>query len=164
MTEPVTVDVVSSIDEYLDRSDWRVNANANQGYSLGGLILNTAGKVIANYWLSQVYPADVGAAQDPKGLSGLAHMFEHMAFKGTPQIGTTNYPAEKKLLDELEELLDEAGYFFPPDRVPSTKRTLRTLLTKPGWNAQEVRTLRGVLSALNKPRPRGQRASNALSS
>ena len=61
-TAPVTVDVASSIDEYLDRSDWRVNANANQGYSLGGLILNTAGKVVANYWLSQVYPAAVGEA------------------------------------------------------------------------------------------------------
>ena len=56
------VDVVSSIDEYLDRSDWRVNANANQGYSLGGLILNTSGKVIANYWLSEVYPLEVGRA------------------------------------------------------------------------------------------------------
>lgn len=56
------VDVVASIDEYLDRSDWRVNANANQGYSLGGLILNTAGKVIANYWLSEVYPQEVGQA------------------------------------------------------------------------------------------------------
>ncbi len=56
------VDVASSIDEYLDRSDWRVNANANQGYSLGGLILNTSGKVIANYWLSEIYPAAVGAA------------------------------------------------------------------------------------------------------
>ncbi|ADG75653.1 anaerobic ribonucleoside-triphosphate reductase [Cellulomonas flavigena DSM 20109] len=56
------VDVVSSIDEYLDRSDWRVNANANQGYSLGGLILNTAGKVVANYWLSEVYPPEVGHA------------------------------------------------------------------------------------------------------
>ena len=44
---PVVVDVASTVDEYLDRSDWRVNANANQGYSLGGLILNTAGKVIA---------------------------------------------------------------------------------------------------------------------
>ncbi|WP_159810784.1 ribonucleoside triphosphate reductase [Cellulomonas citrea] len=62
MTTSVTVDVASSIDEYLDRSDWRVNANANQGYSLGGLILNTAGKVIANYWLSQVYPEAVGSA------------------------------------------------------------------------------------------------------
>ncbi|HRO32108.1 MAG TPA: ribonucleoside triphosphate reductase [Brevundimonas sp.] len=58
----VTVDVTSSINEYLMRADWRVNANANQGYSLGGLILNVSGKVIANYWLSQVYPAAVGRA------------------------------------------------------------------------------------------------------
>ena len=56
------VDVVATIEEYLDRSDWRVNANANQGYSLGGLILNTAGKVVANYWLSRVYPGDVERA------------------------------------------------------------------------------------------------------
>ena len=42
------IDVARSIDEYLDRQDWRVNANANQGYSLGGLILNTSGKMIAN--------------------------------------------------------------------------------------------------------------------
>ncbi len=56
------VEVESSINEYLDRSDWRVRANANQGYSLGGLILNVAGKVTANYWLSHVYPAEVGRA------------------------------------------------------------------------------------------------------
>ena len=56
------VDVSSSINEYLDRSDWRVRANANQGYSLGGLILNTSGKMIANYWLSHVYPLEIGNA------------------------------------------------------------------------------------------------------
>ncbi|NBC12154.1 MAG: ribonucleoside triphosphate reductase [Gammaproteobacteria bacterium] len=56
------VDVAASINEYLDRSDWRVSANANQGYSLGGLILNTSGKMIANYWLSHVYPPQVGEA------------------------------------------------------------------------------------------------------
>ena len=56
------VDVSSSINEYLDRSDWRVSANANQGYSLGGLILNTSGKMIANYWLSHVYPPEIGEA------------------------------------------------------------------------------------------------------
>lgn len=56
------VDVAASINEYLDRADWRVNANANQGYSLGGLILNVSGKVVANYWLSHVYPAQVGRA------------------------------------------------------------------------------------------------------
>ena len=56
------VDVQSSINEYLTRADWRVNANANQGYSLGGLILNVAGKVTANYWLSHVYAPEIGQA------------------------------------------------------------------------------------------------------
>lgn len=56
------VDVESTMREYLDRSDWRVNANANQGYSLGGLILNTAGKVTANYWLNEIYPRETGIA------------------------------------------------------------------------------------------------------
>ena len=56
------VDAISSINEYVDRSDWRVNANANQGYSLGGLILNISGKMIANYWLNHIYPKEVGEA------------------------------------------------------------------------------------------------------
>lgn len=56
------VNVESSINEYLQQLDWRVNANANQGYSLGGLILNVSGKVIANYWLNYIYPAEVGRA------------------------------------------------------------------------------------------------------
>lgn len=58
----IMVDVESSINEYLEKLDWRVNANANQGYSNGGLILNVSGKVTANYWLSHVYPAEVGEA------------------------------------------------------------------------------------------------------
>jgi anaerobic ribonucleoside-triphosphate reductase len=58
----VLIDPISTVDEYLDRSDWRVNANANQGYSVGGLILNVAGKTIANYWLSKVYSEEEGAA------------------------------------------------------------------------------------------------------
>lgn len=57
-----TVDVESSINEYLQQLDWRVNANANQGYSLGGMILNISGKMIANYWLDHVYPPEVGQA------------------------------------------------------------------------------------------------------
>ena len=60
--EKTCINAISSINEYLDRSDWRVNANANQGYSLGGLILNTAGKVVANYWLSHVYTPEIGEA------------------------------------------------------------------------------------------------------
>ncbi|WP_253954047.1 ribonucleoside triphosphate reductase [Schaalia sp. 19OD2882] len=56
------VDVVATVEEYLDRSDWRVNANANQGYSLGGLILNAAGKMTANYWLERVFTPEAGRA------------------------------------------------------------------------------------------------------
>ena len=56
------VNVESSINEYLDQLDWRVNANANQGYSLGGLILNVSGKVVANYWLNYIYTPEIGAA------------------------------------------------------------------------------------------------------
>ena len=60
--QPTLVHVESAVNEYLSRADWRVNANANQGYSLGGLILNVSGKVIANYWLSHVYSPEIGAA------------------------------------------------------------------------------------------------------
>ncbi|NLC08572.1 MAG: ribonucleoside triphosphate reductase [Gammaproteobacteria bacterium] len=56
------VEVASSMNEYLDQEDWRVKANANQGYSLGGLILNVSGKVTANYWLNEVYSPEIGTA------------------------------------------------------------------------------------------------------
>ena len=58
----VAVEVESTIDEYLQRADWRVNANANQGYSLGGMILNASGKLIANYWLHHIYTQEVREA------------------------------------------------------------------------------------------------------
>ena len=46
---------------------------------------------------------DAGSAQDPDGETGLAHMFEHMAFKGTTTIGTTDWPREKAALDRVEK-------------------------------------------------------------
>jgi len=75
---PVTIDAVGTINEYLSRADWRVNANANQGYSLGGMILNTSGKVIANYWLTQVY----GPAADAAHRSGDLHIHDLDMFAG----------------------------------------------------------------------------------
>lgn len=45
---------------------------------------------------------DVGSAQEVPGITGLAHMFEHMAFKGTPRLGTTDYASEKVAIEELE--------------------------------------------------------------
>lgn len=68
-------------------------------------------------------------------------------------------PAPQDELDgmiaQLESMLEPRGYFRPESRRAATTRTLRSLLTKPGWNHLEVRTLRGVLSSLAKPGPRG---------
>jgi predicted Zn-dependent peptidase len=59
---------------------------------------------------------DAGDANDPGGQSGLAHMFEHLAFKGTKDIGTTNYPAEKVALENVE------GLRRLRFRIPQTRR------------------------------------------
>jgi len=61
-TKKVIVDVEGTMTEYLQKTDWRVQANSNQGYSLGGLILNTAGKITANYWLSHVFSPEADRA------------------------------------------------------------------------------------------------------
>ena len=56
------------------------------------------------------------------------------------------------LITHLETALEPTGYFFPPDREPTTRRNLRTIITKPGWTAADVSALRGVVSALVKRR------------
>jgi len=56
------------------------------------------------------------------------------------------------LIAQLDTMLEPLNYFAPIDRAPVTRRTLRNLLTKPAWNALEVRTLRGVLTTLNRRR------------
>src|SRR5690606_7073996 len=64
-------------------------------------------------------------------------------------------PAPQEDLDgmigQLEAMLEPKGFFRPASRAAATRRTLRTMLTKPGWNHLEIRTLRGVLSYLGKP-------------
>jgi len=71
-----------------------------------------------------------------------------------PTLEDTLPPAPQNELDGMiahfEKLLEPRGYFFPPSRAEATRRTLRGLLTKPGWNHLEVRTLRGILSSLER--------------
>jgi len=50
---------------------------------------------------------NAGAVDDPQGKTGLAHMFEHMAFKGTAEIGSKNWPLEKAAMAQIEKLYDE---------------------------------------------------------
>jgi tRNA/rRNA methyltransferase len=75
-----------------------------------------------------------------------------------PPLVPTEPPAPQHELDgligHLDAMLDHAGFYFPLAKVPTIKRAVRTIMTKPGWNEQEVRTLRGVLTAIEKPRPK----------
>ena len=114
------MDVAASVNEYLEQQDWRVNANANQGYSLGGLILNTSGKVIANYWLSHVYPPAVGAAHrdgsihihDLDMLAGYCagwslRMFLHEGLNGVP--GKVEAKPPKHLSSAVGQIVNFLG-------------------------------------------------------
>jgi len=58
-TQSTFVDVQKTMDEYLNQSDWRVKENSNTDYSFSGLMLHTAGKVIANYVLNEIYTPQV---------------------------------------------------------------------------------------------------------
>jgi tRNA/rRNA methyltransferase len=81
-----------------------------------------------------------------------------MALASPPEVDLPDPAPHEELegmIQQLDSMLAHTGYYFPPDREPTTRRTLRTMLTKPGWSSMEVRTMRGVLSALDgKKRPR----------
>lgn len=98
----VAVEVEQTINEYLQQSDWRVHANANQGYSLGGMILNVAGKLTANYWLHHIYSREVREAH----LEGDIHIHDLDMFSG--------YCAGWSLRQLLEE-----GFNGVPGKVES---------------------------------------------
>ena len=56
------INCTQTIEEYIDKVDWRINANSNTGYSNAGLVNNSAGKIIANYWLDKIYSKEEGYA------------------------------------------------------------------------------------------------------
>lgn len=80
--------------------------------------------------------ANVGAVDDPTGRTGLAHMFEHMAFKGTDTIGSKNWPLEKKALDGIEEVYDrleaEQNKWFraDPKKIEALEGELKAAIEK----------------------------------
>jgi predicted Zn-dependent peptidase len=78
--------------------------------------------------------ANVGAVDDPSGHTGLAHMFEHMAFKGTPTIGTKNWAAEKKALDAIETVYDRLdaernkGFRADPKKIEALEAEVKSAI------------------------------------
>ncbi|MEO0544742.1 MAG: RNA methyltransferase [Pseudomonadota bacterium] len=82
--------------------------------------------------------------------------------EGLPFAGPQFQPADKEalfgLFGQLENALDKRGYFRPPERHAIMVDSLRAVLTRPGFTAEEVRVLRGVVSSLDRftpDKPRG---------
>jgi tRNA/rRNA methyltransferase len=75
-----------------------------------------------------------------------------------PEFNPTGRPADQAellgLYEHLEHDLDEAGFFHPPAKKPSMVRNLRVIFARAGLTEQEVRTLRGVITALSRGRGR----------
>jgi tRNA/rRNA methyltransferase len=83
-----------------------------------------------------------------------------MPTEGEPDEPRATQEQLEGLIGQLDSELDAAGYYFPPDRTPSTKLTMRTILTKAGWSNREVQALRGMIRAIASKRdrqPRGPR-------
>jgi predicted Zn-dependent peptidase len=79
---------------------------------------------------------NVGSVDDPGGETGIAHMFEHMAFKGTQTIGSKNWPEEKKALDAIEAVYDRLdqerrkGFRSDPKKIAALQDELKTAIAK----------------------------------
>ena len=79
---------------------------------------------------------DAGSVDDPGGETGIAHMFEHMAFKGTETIGTKNYPMERQAMDEVERVYDRydaernKGMSADPKKLDALQQELKAAMDK----------------------------------
>lgn len=100
------VDCKQTVEEYIGNKDWRIKANSNTTYSNAGLVNNTAGKIVANYWLDQIYTPEEGAAHR----NGDYHIHDldcltGYCFTGDTKVvlldGTT--PTFKELVDKYKD-------------------------------------------------------------
>lgn len=106
------LDIDATMDGYLSQSDWRVKENANVNFSLGGLILHNSGSLTANYWLKNIYPAEVAEAHKTAAF----HIHDLSMFSG--------YCAGWSLRQLIQE-----GLGGVPDKITSTpSKHLSTLI------------------------------------
>ncbi len=86
----------------------------------------------------------------------VAYEWSKGAAMESPTVTMLDPPAPQEelegLIAHMDSALEPLDYFFPPDRAAVTRRTLRSVLTKPAWNSNEVRTMRGVLRTLEDRR------------
>jgi len=101
LTTPVLAQDSTAIEPYLDRVKSKVTEFTLEN-GLKFIVLERHDAPVISF---ATY-ADVGGVDEPDGQTGVAHFLEHLAFKGTTQIGTTDYAAESVLLDRLDEMFD----------------------------------------------------------
>lgn len=118
--------------------------------------LETEDVAVASRIVTVPINAEFGSLNLAQAVILLAYEWSRGAGLALPTLRDQEPPAPMKelegLLGQLENELDEAGYFYPPGRVQATKMTLRTILTKPQWSTREIQALRGVIRALANPR------------
>lgn len=111
-TQKLMLNINSTMDGYLNQSDWRVNENANVNFSLGGLILHNSGTITANYWLKNIYPQAISEAHSNADF----HIHDLSMFSG--------YCAGWSLRQLIQE-----GLGGVPDKITSTPaKHLNTLI------------------------------------
>ncbi len=119
--------------------------------------LATEDVAVANQIVTVPINPEFGSLNLAQAVILLAYEWSRGARLSQPTVKEMEPPAPmaelEGLIGQLEGSLDEAGYFFPPNRVEATKTTLRTILTKPQWSSREIQALRGVIRALTEVRP-----------
>lgn len=118
--------------------------------------LETEDVALANRIVTVPINPDFGSLNLAQAVILLAYEWSRGAALSQPTAKEMEPPAPmadlEGLIGQLEGSLEDAGYFFPPDRVQATKHTLRTILTKPRWSTREIQALRGVIRALTQHR------------
>lgn len=118
--------------------------------------LETADVALARAILTVPINPEFGSLNLAQAVILCAYEWSKGTSLATPTVEDLLPPAPQDELEGLiahfEALLEPKRYFFPESRAEATRRTLRNVLTKPGWNHLEVRTLRGVLSSLERDR------------
>ena len=118
--------------------------------------LATEDVAVANRIITVPINPEFGSLNLAQAVILLAYEWSRETELAQPTVKEMEMPAPMRDLEglilQLEDSLEQVGYFFPPDRVQATKMTLRTILTKPQWSSREVQAMRGVIRALSSSR------------
>jgi len=117
--------------------------------------LETEEVALANAIVTVPINPDFGSLNLAQAVILLAYEWSRTADLAIPPAKALEPPAPhgevEGLIAQLDEALEQKGYFHPPSRTQATKNTLRTIFTKTGWSSREVKAVRGVLRALVSP-------------